>query len=1061
MSTMQATKTLIIGLGSTGTRVCNGILRRLEWEYGSAERAPWVQFLAVETNNNEPTPLRQRGDFFPIGLDARSYGQILEDPQSHRRINLDRWADMATLRKLKDTEGGAGNIRMIGRLTFMTDPNFSRVKLALLSRLSTLRQLSENEAFQARGELPDGSNPELLFGSGGQVRVFVVGTLCGGTGSGLSPDFGYFLRSVPLRDEEKIIGVFTLPHEHLTSVVASSAERLKRNAYHALLELNHYHQANADTLPPILYPDGTSANLQLQPYDLPYLVGPSAPTKQAETELNELVADRIFMNIVNPEADPFSKSVDAPMPDRDHQAHVFSTFGLSVVDFPAPQITEAASKLLLHGALSQWQGLDTGRAQNLAGVLGLDWASLVSALLGRSADEWQGDAVKAAIAETEEAKPDFLKLDRALGELRRQVAPDGGLSEQLRARREQVVETAYLKFQQHAQTALLDRTYGPQVLAAEVSALLEHLQGLHDAARESTSAAQAESGEAWRRVDEGTAQLKAELKRKSFLNPNRATIEKAQAELRKAIRDFARTQIESGVHASIQTHHTYGVIDPGVAEHLQRLLTRVQGNLRSLDARVTALKNRIYRDYEARSGELPPVNGWVLLEPRTTVQQEYRRALEAGKHSSIEHLDNIEARLHGEIIQTWTDLPTAVVPPMKQTGEGWLSASFDPRGDHLIPPGDYQGLLAAATRPFARQLSQENVVERVMRQSQTTPGTEGKIRAAAEKAAPFLRLNRLKAESGNRSPVMSRQSLLMPPRTDPGDAANFQQVVGSAFSQANTVNLTSPDPTRVLFMEEYFRFPLRGLDQVLGEGGLQAAESNDFPTFHTRRDVQWYGLSRREGQLLADAEEALILGVLLGDVEVRDGLNIPWTVTGFGDRNHRRLPANLAEASRVLARGEQDQDGYSLLGGLPTLQSKIEGHWRRPDMPLEESAQAFVELLQHRLQEFYQRGRAGQIGGWGSQIWAGDQIARYTAKHRQLAEAVGHLFLPAPEIMNALRLRQYQRGAWGGEAPADGLYCPQCGGEIGKDEKEAALNGWRCAIDSTHYYGRGAALQRI
>ena len=52
-------KTLVIGLGSTGTRVCNELVRRIEWEMGSLERAPWVSFLAVETRSfSEMIPQR-------------------------------------------------------------------------------------------------------------------------------------------------------------------------------------------------------------------------------------------------------------------------------------------------------------------------------------------------------------------------------------------------------------------------------------------------------------------------------------------------------------------------------------------------------------------------------------------------------------------------------------------------------------------------------------------------------------------------------------------------------------------------------------------------------------------------------------------------------------------------------------------------------------------------------------------------------------------------------------------------------------------------------------------
>lgn len=1054
MTTMEVTKTLVIGLGSTGTRVCNNLIRRLDWQYGSARRAPWVEFMAVETNDNEPSPvLRSRGDFYSIGLDAKTYDQILQDPQLHHKILLDRWADMNTLRKVKDTVGGAGNVRMVGRLTFMTEPNYGNIKRALFDRVSRLRDLQTSEAQEVRGILQDGTNPTISFGSSGEIRVFVVGTLCGGTGSGLLPDFGYFMKSLPLRETEKVIGIFTLPHENLTSVVKSNAERLKKNAYHALIELNHYHQAEKGSLPPIIYPDGEEAKLEGQPYDLPYLVAPSAPTASGETELNELVADRIFMNIISPEADPMSRAVDAPLPDRDHQAHVFSTFGLSVVEFPAAQIIEAAGKRLLLGALNEWHAHKDDRVTDLTTMVGADWHSLIPAHLQKPAEEWQKEVTAAVNSELGAAKLDFAKLDRALAALRQAVAPDGALSDQLRAQRNQVTERIYQRFADHASDVLLDRTRGPKVLAAEVQNLLKDLHDLHDLARANTAVSQAEAAEAWQKVDTAVQRLRDEVKRAGFLNKNRGNIEAAQRDLRSAMRDFARIQMESALYASIQTHRKYGEIDFGVAEHLQRLLQQVLTNLNSLDSRLTAVKNWLYSDVDEKSNTLPSINGLVLLEPRTTVQDEYRRALEEGRSSSVQHLDNLEARKYEALIRGWAELPGTIVPASNDLNKSWIHAPFDPRGKNQFPAEIMDRLLSEALKPFSVVLARENVVEKVMREREMAPSMDNKLRGAAERSRPFLGLNPQRAVEGNRSPVMEWQSMFLPEGTSTRDTETFKNLVANSFALSTAKDMTTADPTRTLFVHEYYRFPLRGLDQVLGRGGLHEAQCHDFPTFHTRRDVQWYGLSRREAQLLEDAEEALVVGVILGELTVRNGLVLPWTPQRFGDPPMRRLPINLQEAARVLAQGESDLDGHSLLGALPTLQQRIDHHWKRHDLDLQSSSREFVAKLQSGLTDFYHQKREGQIQGWGDQAWAGERLSKFTAKHTPLHEATMQLYPPPAATINALTLKKDQQGRWGGYAPKDGLYCPECGGHVGDDIQDAARNGWRCFSNSAHYYG--------
>ncbi len=196
MQTVNYTKTLVIGLGSTGTQVCNELVKRIEWELGSLERAPWVNFLAIETNSGERSPLRRSGDFYTIGFNNAEYQNVLTNPRAYTElIDLETWADMNTLRKLPDPENGAGNIRMVGRLSLLYGDNYDRIRDAVVHRVERLRDLKEDQAQVARGALGDGSNPDIAFDHAGAVRVFVVGTLCGGTCSGLAPDFGYFLRN--------------------------------------------------------------------------------------------------------------------------------------------------------------------------------------------------------------------------------------------------------------------------------------------------------------------------------------------------------------------------------------------------------------------------------------------------------------------------------------------------------------------------------------------------------------------------------------------------------------------------------------------------------------------------------------------------------------------------------------------------------------------------------------------------------------------------------------------------------------------------------------------------
>ena len=273
MADTNVIKTLVIGLGSTGAKICDALVDRIRWELQDVRRAPWVRMLCVETDVNQQSRLRDSDDFLPMSLSDAEYRQILEHPEAYdEKILLSRWVDKKTLQALPqdDVTSGAGNIRMVGRLAFLYERNYNAIKQHVQQRLDALRELNIADAMTIRGPLPDGSNPGIEFGAGGRVRVFVVGTLCGGTCSGVISDFGYFLRGM-CTPEENTFAMVTLPRPDLTVSLVGEAERYKRNAYQALTELNHYCLSARPDEPPILFPDGVCADLSKFPFTVPYL----------------------------------------------------------------------------------------------------------------------------------------------------------------------------------------------------------------------------------------------------------------------------------------------------------------------------------------------------------------------------------------------------------------------------------------------------------------------------------------------------------------------------------------------------------------------------------------------------------------------------------------------------------------------------------------------------------------------------------------------------------------------------------------------------------------------
>ncbi|MEL7523733.1 MAG: tubulin-like doman-containing protein, partial [Cyanobacteria bacterium J06553_1] len=115
---------------------------------------------------------------------------------------------------------GAQAIRPVGRLAFFH--NYRKIKAALESAEQRTRG---HEAFMIRNN----------WSVENKLNIFVVGSLCGGTGSGVFLDVAYCLRQMYGNDGAQIAGYFVISPELYGNAPDKSA-----NTYAALKELNYY-----------------------------------------------------------------------------------------------------------------------------------------------------------------------------------------------------------------------------------------------------------------------------------------------------------------------------------------------------------------------------------------------------------------------------------------------------------------------------------------------------------------------------------------------------------------------------------------------------------------------------------------------------------------------------------------------------------------------------------------------------------------------------------------------------------------------------------------------------
>ncbi|PCJ82002.1 MAG: hypothetical protein COA49_03305 [Bacteroidetes bacterium] len=221
--------TLYIGIGSSGLRVLEEA-QQFNYEFTGKNKPDDVQYLYLETDlSNTPrkTPLGTNDILgVELCLDQMSFpiSQFRSDP------NIDSdWIPNATLAL---GTSGAGGKSSYGRLSLWA--NFSAVKNKILA----LNQVS-----------------------GGFDSVYIVGSLTGGTGSGIFIDLAYLIRQ--LIANAKLFSLLMIPKE---SDLSQNTSNFFINSYFAIKALEYYSVPNNTYS--VTWPDGTP---------LPNSIGPKAP----------------------------------------------------------------------------------------------------------------------------------------------------------------------------------------------------------------------------------------------------------------------------------------------------------------------------------------------------------------------------------------------------------------------------------------------------------------------------------------------------------------------------------------------------------------------------------------------------------------------------------------------------------------------------------------------------------------------------------------------------------------------------------------------------------------
>lgn len=230
-SSSYLSPTLVVGLGGTGVETARLIkenLRATGVDYQGV-----IEFLTIDTDvaNNLPgqEPIYPN-EFAYIG--GYNSSIVLANLDRYPEIGEWWWTSTSSGQRARvagDIYRGARQKRFVGRLSLYV--KWAEVARKLERKIERINEIARKEAVQRLGATVDRT---------GRARVYIISSVCGGTGSGTFLDVAFKVRS-QLAQYGDIVGILLMPSCFKFEMQAAiQKQRIHANAYAALMELNHW-----------------------------------------------------------------------------------------------------------------------------------------------------------------------------------------------------------------------------------------------------------------------------------------------------------------------------------------------------------------------------------------------------------------------------------------------------------------------------------------------------------------------------------------------------------------------------------------------------------------------------------------------------------------------------------------------------------------------------------------------------------------------------------------------------------------------------------------------------
>lgn len=246
---------------------------------------------------------------------------------------------------------GAGQMRPVGRLSLFRMYNDRNSGPAFIDKLQlatdSIRQIDSIDDTEQM------SRPGMKFTvERGAVRVVIIFSTCGGTGSSMAFDLAYLCRHLLRDSNPSIMGVTLLPSimdKAIKNETPIQRERIRANTYAWFKENDHLIENPRWR---VAYPEGAPLDVMSPPFDMTFVLelGNQAGNRlRSEDDIFSMIASAIFLDTgssIGGAIRGFNANVSVLMEEFQERRRAYSSLAAASLVYPAGKILSYCSARL-------------------------------------------------------------------------------------------------------------------------------------------------------------------------------------------------------------------------------------------------------------------------------------------------------------------------------------------------------------------------------------------------------------------------------------------------------------------------------------------------------------------------------------------------------------------------------------------------------------------------------------------------------------------------------------------------------------------------------------------